>query len=570
VSCRVTPLFAAALVLTACVGSIEGTPGAQPSAANGDPVNSTRGDAGTTGGAGSSAAAPQARDVNRVDLHRLNNTEYDNTVRDLLGVSSSPAASFIGDEKAHGFDNIAAALGMTDAQYEQYWTAADELVEATMADATLRARILTCEPGSADPSQCTGEIIRRFGLRAFRRPLAKDDVEPLAALAADARAQGDSFEQSIALVAKAMLSAPRFLYRVELDPQPNAAEAHALDPYELATRLSYLVWSTMPDDTLFELAADGELSSDKVLARELDRMLEDPRAEAFVDSFAGQWLGLRDLQNHTVEKSVYTQWSEPLREAMVREGLLYFDEFFRGERSLDEFFSASLHFPNETLAELYGIADVRGDEPKRIDTALSDRRGFMGLASFLTLTSFSYRTAPTLRGKWVLENLLCSPVAPPPANVPQLDDSAAKGDIESLNVRERLAEHRTNPACAGCHNILDPIGLGLEHFDAIGRYRASYGSAETIDASGMLPSGESFDGLIELSTLLADDTRLADCASSKLLTYALSRAPVKSDEPYLAEIRTASSADGKNLRSLLSAIVQSDLFRMRRGEPESP
>ena len=508
-----------------------------------------------------SVAEPAARDVNRVDLHRLNNSEYHNTMRDLLGVDSTPAASFIGDEKAHGFDNIAAALGMTDAQYEQYWNAADSLIEATFADPKLRARIVTCDPGTRDASACTSEIIRSFGLRAFRRPLAQDELASLADLAADARAMGEPFERTIALVAGAMLASPQFLYRVELDADPSSAAAHPLDPYELASRLSYLVWSSMPDQALFDAAASGKLSELATLTRELDRMLEDPRADAFVASFAGQWLGMRELQSHTVDKALFPEWSEPLRDALVREGLSYFDEFFRGRRSLEEFFTAQLHVADAALAKLYGVGGV--------NATVAERQGFMGLAGFLTLTSFSYRTAPTLRGKWVLENLLCESVAPPPANVPQLEDGAAKsGEDASLNVRERLAEHRTNPACAACHNLLDPIGFGLERFDAIGRYRERYSAAEPIDSTGTLPNGAAFDGLLELSELLASDQRLADCASRKLLTYALARAPTASDDPYLAEIRAASSGGGSHLRSLLTAIVQSDLFRMRRGEPE--
>jgi hypothetical protein len=534
-----------------CVGTIEGASGPEQGAAPVAPPPA--------------AVADAARDVNRVDLHRLNNSEYHNTMRDLLGVNNTPAASFIGDEKAHGFDNIAAALGMTDAQYEQYWNAADTLIEATFADPKLRARIVTCDPDTGDASACTSEIIRRFGLRAFRRPLAQAEVESFADLAAEARAMSEPFERTIALVAQAMLASPQFLYRVELDPDPSSATAHPLDPYELASRLSYLVWSSMPDQALFELAASGELNEAATLTRELDRMLKDPRADAFVSSFAGQWLGMRELQSHTVDKTIFPEWSEPLRDAMVHEGLSYFDEFFRGERSLDQFFTAQLHFANGSLAKLYGVAGGSSDKP----IAVAQRQGFMGLAGFLTLTSFSYRTAPTLRGKWVLENLLCQPVAPPPANVPQLEESAAKsGDDASLNVRERLAEHRTNPACAACHNLLDPIGFGLERFDAVGHYRERYGASEPIDSTGMLPNGETFDGLLELSDLLASDQRLEDCASRKLLTYALARAPTQSDEPYLAAIRAASSANGNHLGSLLTAIVESDLFRMRRGEPE--
>ncbi|MET0387305.1 MAG: DUF1592 domain-containing protein [Polyangiales bacterium] len=529
------------------------------------------GSAGTAaqpGAAGSSAAAPSALDVGRVDLHRLNNTEYDNTARALLGVASTPAPSFIADEKALGFDNIAAALGMTDAQYEQYFNAADVLVNTAFADDALRLRIVTCTPGSADPADCTRRIIRDFGLRAWRRPLASAEIDALAALAAEARTLGESFDGSIAQVAKAMLSSVPFLYRLELDPDPTSAVAHPLDDYELAARLSFLLWSTAPDDRLFMLAERGALQDDATLDAELERMLADDRAARFTASFGGQWLGLRDMNSHQVEPTVFPDFDDDLRRAMIREGELYFDEFLHGGRSVDEFFTAKLVFPDRALAELYGIDGVDSDEPRKLTAATTQRQGFLGLASFLTVTSFSYRTAPTLRGKWVLENLLCQKIAPPPPNIPELNEEASGGvDPSQLNVRERLAEHRTNPTCAACHTTLDPIGLGLEHFDAIGRYRTSYAASDPIDATGLLPDGSEFDGLGELAELLAQDKRLAQCASEKLMTYALSRELTDNDEPHLARIRETWADSDKSLRSLLGEVVRSAPFRQRRGEP---
>jgi hypothetical protein len=528
--------------------------GSKPGAGNQDP-----GSAGT-GGTG-------VPDVNRVGIHRLNNSEYDNTVRDLLGVSATPADTFIADEKALGFDNIAAALGMTDAQYEQYFDAAASLTDAVFADAKLRARIVTCMPASATDSKCAETIVRAFGLRAFRRPVRDDELDKLVALAAEATKIGEDFDGSIAHVVRAMLSSVPFLYRIELDPDPTSITPHPLDGYELASRLSYLLWSTMPDDALFAAAEHDELSDGAQLSKQLARMLADPRSDRFLSGFAAQWLGLRALQSHQVEPSVFPEFDEPLRDAMIREGLAYFDLFLHGERSLSEFFSADVNFVDDSLASLYGMNGGPYNDPKKPTIVTSDaRRGFLGLASFLTLTSFAYRTAPTLRGKWVLENLLCQEIPPPPPNVPQL----VKMDEvdQSLNVRERLAEHRANPTCASCHATLDPIGLGLESFDAIGRYRERYAEGDMVDASGMLPSGETFDGLLELSSLLAKDDRLADCASQKLLTYALSRKLEDGDQPFLAAIRERFARDGGSVRALLEQIVLSEPFRNRRGEPE--
>jgi hypothetical protein len=518
-------------------------------------------------GGGPNGQSPGAIDVNRVALHRLNNTEYDNTVRDLLGVKQTGAQDFIADEKLAGFDNIAEALGMTDAQYEQYFNAADALVESAFGDAALRDRILTCTPSGPNDATCARSIVTAFGKRAWRRPLQPAEIDRLVALAGTATMLGEDFQGSIKHVVKTLLSSVHFLYRVELDADPNSNVAHPLGAYELASRLSYLVWSTMPDAELFQLADNGKLLDVDTLSDQLDRMLDDTRAQQFVSSFAGQWLGLRDLKSHQVEPTAFPNWDDALRDAMIREGSQYFSQFLQGERSMTEFFTADVNFVDQKLADFYDIDGANFDPQKPTVDTSDARRGFLGLANFLTVASFSYRTAPTLRGKWVLENLLCQVIPPPPPNVPKLDDSAAdSAATQSLNVRERLAEHRKNPQCASCHVILDPIGLGLENFDAIGQYRTQYANGDAIDASGMLPSGEKFNGLGELSKLLADDPRLVDCASQKLLTYALSRRLVDSDQPFLEQLRTQWRADGTSMRALLEDIVRSEPFRYRRGE----
>jgi hypothetical protein len=553
-------LLLIATLAAACQGEIEDpTPlnAARPAAAHAEP------------GATQSAAASVKQDVNRVPIHRLNNTEYDNTVRDLLGVTSTPAKAFIEDEKAFGFDDIASAFGMTDAQYEQYESAADALVEEAFANDALRGRILTCTPNGAAATTCTRQIIADFGLRAWRRPLESAELDRLAKLASDAAASGEDTTGSIKQVVKAMLASAPFLYRVEIDPEPNSLTPHPVGAYELAARLSYLVWSTTPDTALLQAAAKGELTSSAGLSKQLARLLADKAASQFVASFAGQWLGLRDLQSHQVDPGVFPDFNDALRNSMVREGLAYFDEFLSGGRSVTEFFSADVNFIDAPLGKLYGIAGGGTTNPVRVTNTSDTRRGFVGLASFLTLTSFSYRTAPTLRGKWVLENLLCQTIPPPPPDVPKLDSASADpNSLQSENVRVRLEAHRANPVCASCHEILDPIGLGLENYDAIGKYRTKYANGDRIDASGELPDGTQFTGLTELTQALSQDSRFTDCVSQKLLTYALSREVVDSDAAYLQQIRDQWMSDGMDLASLVKGIVLSEPFRNRRGERE--
>jgi hypothetical protein len=506
-------------------------------------------------------------DVGRVAVHRLNNTEYDNTMRDLLGVTSTPAKTFIADEQLFGFDNIAEAFGMTDSQFEQYYGAADALVEQVFADNALRSRIMTCTPASATDTTCIQRIIGAFGQRAWRRPLAGDEVTRLVQVATDAMSAGEDVTGGVKQAVKAILLSAKFLYRIEFDANPASAQPHSLGAYELASRLSYLAWSSMPDERLFAAAEKGELLSEATLVGELTRVLADPKATNFVTSFAGQWLGLRGLLSHQVEPTVFPDWTESLRQAMTEEGLLFFSEFLSGQRPMTDFFTADVNFVDPALGKLYGVS-AGGTGQQRVVNTTDQRVGFMGLASFLTFTSFSYRTAPTLRGVWVLENLLCEDIPAPPPDVPKLDDAnAANPATQSQNVRVRLQAHRAMPSCASCHAILDPIGMGLENFDAIGRYRTSYSNGDPVDSSGMLPDGSAFKSLPELATLLSKDTRLTDCASKKLMTYALSRGIGDSDLPYLNQIRDNWTREGTGLGSLLKQIVMSDTFRFRRGEP---
>jgi hypothetical protein len=551
--------LALTLGVGACMGEVGGGPG----------ETTTPTPAPDGGIPGHEPVIPADADVGRVAIHRLNNLEYDNTIRDLLGVTSNARATFNSDEKAE-FDNNAATLAIGDTRVEQYWAAADAIATQAFADPNLAARVLTCTQPDTAPadSKCTRDIIAKFGLRAWRRPLEASEVDGLVKLATDARTAGATFTESIKQLVTVMVAVPQFLYRIEVDPNPASTARHALTPYELATRLSYLTWSSMPDDRLFGLAASGDILKSDVLTTELSRQLADAKGATFTEAFAGQWLGVRDFLAHQVEKTAYPDFDEPLRQAMAQEGYAYFSDFLTTNRSFTEFLTTDMNFVNARLARHYGIPNITGDALVKVSNTTDQRTGFMGLGAFLTTSSYSYRTAPTLRGRWVLLNLMCETINKPNIPIPPLDsEKPTDPAAQNLNVTAKLAEHRNNPDCSGCHSVLDPIGLGLESFDATGRARTAYPNGDPIVAQGVLPSGQTFSGLPELSQLLAPDRNLLDCASSKVMTYALGRTIVAGDQPFLDQIRYRWKQNGTNVHALLEAVVHSDTFRNRRGEP---
>jgi hypothetical protein len=513
-------------------------------------------------------------------VNRLNSLEYDNAVRDLLGVNAMAQQTFQADEKGT-FDNDSDMFTVNDARYEQYFTTADTIGEAVFADTSptgLRQTYVyglvspPCTPSATDTT-CSSKIIAAFASKAWRRPISPADLPGLVKLATDAIALGETADGSIKQVVKTLLASPQFLFRIEYDPTPASPTPHALDPYELATRLSYLVFSSMPDKTLFDLAASKQILDDTVLSQQVDRMLADPKAASFTQSFAGQWLGARNMQAHQIEPTAFTTFDEPLRAAMIQEELMYFDEFLTGSLPMTKFLTTNDNFVNTRLAKHYGLPAV---DPAagfvKVTNADPNRVGFMGLGSFLTFTSFTYRTSPTLRGRWVLENLQCTPIMPPAVPPPKLDMDAPATDptVQQEDVRARLEMHRKNAPCSSCHALLDPIGLGLENFDGIGAYRTAYGApgSPPIDASGMLPSGEMFSSVSQLAAILSSGNhlqQLTDCTSSKLMTYALSRELEPTDQPYLNQIRTAWAGQGWGLKALMKDIVLNDTFRKRHG-----
>jgi hypothetical protein len=528
-----------------------------------------RGPAASSGGPSASGPAEEALD-GRTGPRRLTNVEYDNTVHDLLGTEQKLAAGFVSEE-ADGFDNIASALDVTPSQYESYFNAADTLASEFFANAKQRDANVGCTPSGTDGGACLETVLQNFGTRVFRRALRADEKVSLKSAYGRARALGETEQASLQHVLVAMLASAQFLYRTELPGNPSGATlARALDGYELASRLSYFLWSTLPDAELFRVAADRSLTQTDALRKQLDRMLDDPRAQAFVDNFAGQWLGMRALTQHEVLSEVYPQFDAPLRAAMIQEARAYFGEFLFEDRPLKEFLSAEVHFVDKRLAAHYGIPAPTQTGFARVDKPIGDRRGFLGLAAFLTVTSFAQRTSPTLRAKWILEQLLCSPVPPPPANVvAALEGKDAASSTTTIdNVRARLEQHRRDPSCSGCHNLMDPLGLALESFDGIGRSRTKYDNGDAVDTHGVLPDGKQIDGPVALSNVVANDPRFLRCVTQKMLTYALGRG--LEEEAALIDATLESFRGEGTLRALIESVVLSAAFRQQLSAGGTP
>jgi len=654
----------------------------------------------------SKAGCSVAPDPGRVTLRRLNREEYNNTVRDLVGVDFRPADDFPSDDVGYGFDNIGDVLTLPPLLMEKYLTAAESISEqAVLADDTprgntrrwkaealaksdagsphgesgfwlmstnaevgvdgafpragsyiIRARafgqqagkdlprleflidskparafevkgeedapavfearvklkhpagrfaaaftndawypevqdpnrrdrnlaldylevvgplhslphdlpdshrkILFRRPNHLNRREVAREVLARFATRAFRRPASAAEVERLVGLVDLAERGGDRFEKGIQLAMQAVLVSPHFLFRVELESRPGAPRA--LTDLELASRLSYFLWSSMPDDDLLDLAARGQLRSGSNLDAQVARMLKDARAKEFVENFSGQWLQTRNLKLASPDRERFAPFDEPLRRAMAQEVELFFAAIVRDDRPIADFLHADYTFLNERLAKHYGIPGVAGDQFRRVLLADRKRGGILTMASVLTVTSNPTRTSPVKRGKFILEEILGTPPPPPPPGVSDLPDE--KKDVARGSLRTRMEQHRADPNCASCHARMDPLGFALENFDAIGAWRDQDGPFP-VDASGTLPKGERFVGPVELKAVLL--TRIgpfAHCLTEKMMTYALGRGLTYQDHCIVEKIADGAIRDGGRFSRLISGIVHSDPFGKR-------
>jgi hypothetical protein len=648
-------------------------------------------------------------DPGRVTLRRLNRNEYNNTIRDLLGVDFHPADDFPSDDTGYGFDNIGDVLSVPPVLLEKYFAAAEKILDTAivaypdtngpalkispaacqitgptaalssagiklmlnnvlttnvtfrkggdyiikvrawgdqcgdeppkmklqLGDETLKvfdvpvrqsraqvyehrvrvsagARLLTVAyinnyrhpehpaPGTCDRNLAIEEIevvgpagpqplpeshshifnksitaptdtnalarqiVSSFATRAYRRPLKGDEVDRLMSFYELAKGQKENFEASVKLALQAALVSPHFLFRGELQPEPdNPNRVFPINEYALASRLSYFLWSSMPDERLFALAGKGKLRGK--LSGEVHRMLRDPKAQAFVENFVGQWLQLRNLNLVQPDPAVFPGFDEALRTAMHKETELLFASILREDRSVMEFLDADYTFLNGRLAQHYGLKGVKGDAFQKVKLKGDQRGGVLTHASVLTLTSHPTRTSPVKRGKWVLENILGTPPPPPPPDVPDLKE----GEHEELKgtLRQRMEQHRSNPTCASCHARMDPIGFGLENFDAVGAWRNRDGELP-IDPTGTLVSGEEFRGAEDLKKILAAEKKeqFVRCLTDKMLTYALGRGLEYYDKCAVDKICKDVAKRDYKLSALVLGIVNSTPFQMRRGE----
>ena len=436
-------------------------------------------------------------------------------------------------------------------------------------DTVSRRRIFTCYPATAaEEAPCARQIFRQLARRAFRRPATDADVAALTRLYEEGRVAG-SFDDGVRAALRGLLVDPDFLLRIERDPDgAQPGDVYAVSEIELASRLSFFLWSSIPDDELIELAAQGRLRGPGVLEEQVARMLRDERAEALIDSFAGQWLYLRNLRAVTPDPDTFPEFDEELRAGLQRETELFIEQILRDDRSVLDLLGANFTYLNERLARFYGVPGVYGSHFRRVEVNEPDRMGILGHGSILTVTSYPTRTSPVLRGKWILENLIGAPPPPPPPDVPDLPDTSEDG--APATVRARLEAHRANPACASCHRVMDPLGFALESFDAIGRWRTvDAASGAAIDPSGALPNGAAFGGAADLRTELLGEpwrSELVTTFTEKLLTYALGRGVESFDRPAIRQIVRDAADDDYRWSAIITAIAKSVPFQMREVE----
>ena len=504
---------------------------------------------------------------------RLTRAEYDNTIRDLVGIEMHLDDLLPSDGAGgEGFDTDGDALFTSAISLEKYLQAADKVLRAALPDqpgplpADIRAahdRIMIAAPGGADlpAREAARRVIDAFARRAFRRPVEPAEIDRLLTLFDRAQGRGQSYEASVRFALKGVLISPNFLFLVE--PEPEQDGVYRLGDYQLASRVSYFLWSSMPDEELLALAAAGRLHEDDVLRQQVRRMLRDPRSIALAQNFGAQWLGITQLGVSTrPDAGRFPQFDDELCGAERQEVVLFLDSVIREDRSLLELIDGRYTFVNQQLADLYGIPDVRGGTMRRVALSADQARGgVLGMAAVLTATSYPLRTSPVLRGKWVLEQLLGERVPPPPPTAGKLpaDDHQTGG----LTFRQRLEQHRSNPECASCHARMDPIGFGLENFDAIGRWRSTQGG-EPVDASGVLPDGAKFDGPRQLrAVLLKRKAQFLHNFSRKLLGYALGRGLGKFDDCVIKDAVAALAASDDRPSALFETIVLSKPFQYR-------
>jgi mono/diheme cytochrome c family protein len=507
------------------------------------------------------AAAAQP-DPGRPVIHRLNRAEYHNAIKDLVAVDIDVQSQLPADDSGYGFDNIADVLSLSPALFERYLAVSETVARLAVAEPgsgkESRSKIFLCQPSaSLEADTCAREILSNLARRAYRRPAKTEEIVALMTLY---RTRAPSFERGIQLALEAMLVSPNFLFRIERDP-PGNATVYRVSDIELASRLSFFLWSSIPDGELLNLAEQNQLHEPAILDKQIRRMIADPRSSGLTENFAGQWLYLRNLDLVKPDPDIFPAFDEGLRQSLKTETEMFFRAMFVENRSVLDFLGANFTFLNERLARHYGIAGVLGPEFRRVTLKDPYRGGLLGQASILTVTSYPNRTSIVQRGKWILENLLGSPPPPPPPDIPDLKPQGRSG---AASLRAAMEEHRSSPTCAACHARMDPLGFALENYDATGAWRMRDNGVD-IDPKGKLPDGTALDGPAGVrKALMARREEFIETFVEKLLTYAIGRGLEPSDRPAVRAIAREVAKDNNRMMTVVTAIVKSAPFQMRR------
>ncbi|MBA3699857.1 MAG: DUF1592 domain-containing protein [Planctomycetes bacterium] len=521
------------------------------------------------------AEAAKVKDPGPAPLRRLTRTQYRNTIRDLLGVELDAAELVnLPSDSERGYDTYAGTLTLSPLLFEKYHAAATQVVaalrapssDATPAQTKAWAAVFCANPGTTPATQKSAArtILTTFARRAYRRPPAPDELARLFKLY-DTVAGSRPFEDAIRLSLTATLVSPNFLLRVEADRGTRGAkEGYPLTSHELATRLSYLLWSTMPDQELADLADKGTLNQPAVLNAQIKRMLADQRARALSDGFFATWLQINHLDRARPTEQQFPAFTAKLRQAMYEEAMRFVDELRVSDGSLLDLLKSDYTFINEDLAKHYGIVGVSGPELRKVALKPEQQRGgVLGMGAVLAITSHTFRTSPTLRGKWVMEVLLGTPPPPPPADVKPIDEAAGSGKA-AKSFREQLEQHVTDPTCAGCHKKMDPLGFALDSYDAVGAWRSGSGD-RPLDTSGTLPNGTKVTGVADLRAVLWQErAKFTNTLVEQFLLYALGRDLITADQAVIAELVTKLEADNHRFSTLIAGVATSTPFMLRK------
>lgn len=501
-------------------------------------------------------------------IRRLTKTEYGNTLHDLFGVDPKIAEGLPDEVSGEGYLNSLSPL-----QLEQYLAIAEKVLNQVLAaegapPTQMQMRLIGDPPTPDTDARATArKVAQALARKAYRRPPSEAELDVLLKVFDLGRQNDLSYTASVRLMFKAILVSPQFLFITPAEEIKRDGEIVPLDDYQLASRLSYLLWATMPDDELMALADKGKLHQPAVLKAQVTRLLLDPRSRALFDGFGAQWLGLGDLHKRTFDLDKFPQMTADMRSAMYDEARLFFESIVRENRSVAHFLDSDYTFLNAKLATIYGLEKtVTGSEMRKVKLTDRNRGGILGMPGVLAATSFPNRTSPVNRGVWVLEKVLGDHVPPAPPDVPALEKQDQKS-VANLTLRERTELHRSDPVCANCHRLLDPIGFGLENFDAIGRWRDRDDNGQAIDASGELPGGKRFTNPRELKTIIAErNAEFSRNLVERLLAYALCRRLEGYDEIVVDELMQEIAQDGYCMQTLITAVVTSYPFTHRRVE----